>query len=65
MSTDLRPAELDSAAMESITTLEQSIGSPVVAYQPDSPFATLSAEQVSALQSTEQQLGVQLLAYRR
>ncbi|MCW0213704.1 MAG: hypothetical protein OJJ54_10115 [Pseudonocardia sp.] len=61
---DLRPAELDDAALQRIRTLEDALGAPLVAYAAESPYAPLTDEQVAALQETEQELGVRLLAYR-
>jgi hypothetical protein len=61
---ELRPAELDEAALQRIRLLEDTLGAPLVAYDPESPYAPLTDEQVVALQETEQDLGVRLLAYR-
>ncbi|MFC4942112.1 hypothetical protein [Pseudonocardia sp. GCM10023141] len=60
----LRPAELDATALAKVRTLEQQLGCPLVAYSPETPFAPLTDEQVAAVQRTEAELGVQLLAYR-
>lgn len=59
----LRPAELDESALSRIRSLEERLGGPLVAYEPESPFATLTAEQLEDLRATERQLGVRLLAY--
>jgi hypothetical protein len=61
----LRPAALDEGALAAVTALEEQTGSTVVAYEPESAFAPLSDEQVTALQRAESRLGVRLLAYRR
>lgn len=59
----LHPAELDEPALSRIRSLEESIGGPLVAYRPESPFATLSPEQLEDVRATERELGVRLLAY--
>jgi hypothetical protein len=61
----LRTAELDDSALAKIRALEQQLGCPLVAYAPESPYATLTDEQVAALQRAEAELGVRLLAYDR
>ena len=61
---DLRPAHLDEAALADVQSLEERLGTPVVAYEPASPYATLSAEQLEEIRRTESALGVRLLAYR-
>ncbi|KAA1020510.1 hypothetical protein FVA95_21070 [Pseudonocardia sp. EV170527-09] len=61
----LRPADLDEAALARLRQLEDRIGGPLVAYRPESPYATLSAEELEEVRRTEAELGVQLLAYRR
>jgi hypothetical protein len=63
MNTDLIPADLAHDDLEVLTSLEEQIGAPVVAYQPASPFARLTDDQLAALRDTERRLGVQLLAY--
>lgn len=60
----LRPAELDETALGRLKQLEDRIGGPLVAYRPESPFATLTEEQLAEVRRTESELGVQLLAYR-
>ena len=44
--------------------LEEQLGCPLVAYEPETPYAPLTDEQLAALRRTEAELGVQLLAYR-
>jgi hypothetical protein len=61
----LRPADLDDGALDKVRALEEQLGCPLVAYAPETPYAPLTDEQVAALQRTEAQLGVRLLAYRR
>jgi hypothetical protein len=61
---DLRPAQLDAAALADLKALEDRLGTPVVAYEAESPYATLSAEQLEEIRRTETALGVRLLAYR-
>lgn len=61
----MQPADLDDRALTRIRDLEEQLGCPLVAYAPESPYAPLSDEQVAALQRTEDELRVRLLAYRR
>ncbi|HMQ35494.1 MAG TPA: hypothetical protein PKD53_32590 [Chloroflexaceae bacterium] len=61
--TRLRPANLDQGSLERLRQLEQEFGSVIIAYQPESPFAGLSDEQVRRLKELERELGVVLLAY--
>jgi hypothetical protein len=60
----MHPAELDEAALARVRALEGQLGCPLVAYEPESPYAPLTEEQLAALRRTEAELGVQLLAYR-
>ncbi|RZT87590.1 hypothetical protein EV383_4516 [Pseudonocardia sediminis] len=59
----LRPAELDESALSRIRDLEARLGGPLVAYEPESPYATLTPEQLEDVRATERELGVRLLAY--
>jgi hypothetical protein len=61
----MHPAELDDAALARVRALEADLGCPVVAYEPETPYAPLSDAQLARLRRTEAELGVQLLAYRR
>ena len=61
---ELRPASLDDAALDDVRRLEDHLGIPVVAYEAESPFAALSAEQLAEIQRVESTLGVRLRAYR-
>ncbi|WP_181780535.1 hypothetical protein [Pseudonocardia pini] len=61
---DLRPAALDESALARIRSLEETLGGPLVAYEPESPYAHLTADQLAALQATEADLGLRLVAYR-
>ena len=61
---DLRPAHLDESALADVRALEDRLGTPVVAYEAESPYATLSAEQLEEIRRAEIALGVRLLAYR-
>jgi hypothetical protein len=60
----LRPADLDDRALGRVRALEEQLGCPLVAYAPETPYAPLTDDQVTALQRAEAELGVQLLAYR-
>lgn len=62
---ELRPAALDDTALDHVRRLEDRLGTPVVAYEAESPFAALSTEQLAEIQRVESSLGVRLLAYRR
>jgi hypothetical protein len=46
------------------TRQEERLGIPVVAYEAESPFATLSPGQLEEVRRVEVALGVRLLAYR-
>jgi hypothetical protein len=61
---DLRPADLDEAALARIRALEEALGSPLVAYEQRSPYADLTDAQLAELQHAEADLQVRLLAYR-
>jgi hypothetical protein len=60
----VRPATLDEDGLERLRKLEQELGSVIVAYQADSPFAPLSEDQLQRLKALEQELGVVLLAFK-
>lgn len=55
--------KLDEAALAKLRTLETKIGNCVVAVKKQNKLADISAEQLEALQSSENELGVILLAY--
>jgi hypothetical protein len=61
---DLRPAALDDSAMTELRRLEDRLGTPVVAYEAESPYAALSDDQLAEVQRAESTLGVRLIAYR-
>ena len=61
--TRLRPAHLDDGSLGRLRELEQEIGSVIIAYKPESPYAELSADQVRRLADLERELGLVLLAY--
>lgn len=60
----VRPATLDEGSLERLRKLEQELGSVIVAYKADSPFANLSEDQLQRLKALEQELGVVLLAFK-
>ncbi|MCS6880345.1 MAG: hypothetical protein RMK84_05720 [Oscillochloridaceae bacterium] len=60
----VRPADLDENSLERLRNLEQELGSVIVAYKTDSPFAHLSEDQLQRLKALEQELGVVLLAFK-
>jgi hypothetical protein len=62
---DLRPAALDDAGLAEVRGLEERLGTPVVAYEAESPYAPLTQEQLDQIRRTEAALGVRLLAYRQ
>ena len=62
---DLRPAALDDAGLAEVRGLEERLGTPVVAYEAESPYAPLTQEQLDQIRHTEAALGVRLLAYRQ
>ena len=62
---ELRPAALDATTLDDLRRLEERLGACVVAYEPESPYATLTAEQLAEIERAEATLGVRLLAYRR
>lgn len=57
-------AQLDSSALAKIQALEQDLGAPVVALEPQFPYASLTPEQAEKIQAVEKELGVVILAYR-
>ena len=59
----IRIAQLDKSKMEAIKSLEQKMGTCLVAYEREVGLAKLSNEQLSALKKAETDLGVILLAY--
>lgn len=61
---DLRPAALDESALADVRALESRLGTPVVAYEAQSPYASLSTEQLEEIRMVETALNVRLLAYR-
>jgi hypothetical protein len=63
-SSDLRPAALDAAALARIQALEDALDTPLVAYSPESPWASLTDAQLAEVQAAEADRGVRLLAYR-
>lgn len=62
---DLHPAALDDAKMTELRRLEERLGTPVVAYETESPYATLSDDELAEIRRAESALGVRLIAYRR
>lgn len=60
----MRPATLDENSLERLRNLEQELGSVIVAYKADNPFAHLSEDQLQRLKTLEQELGVVLLAFK-
>ncbi len=56
-------AHLDEQKVEQIRSLEQKIGTCVVAYERKGRLANLSPEQIRELKSVETKLGVILLAF--
>jgi Holliday junction resolvasome RuvABC endonuclease subunit len=61
--TRLRPAHLDTDGLGRLRQLEQEIGSVIIAYHPESPYAGLTTDQVQRLKALEDELGLVLLAY--
>ena len=56
-------ASLDNQKVEQIRTLEQKIGTCIVAYERKGHLASLSPAQIKELEAAEARLGVILLAY--
>jgi len=63
MHTEFTPAKVDESQLQKIKDLEQNIGKVVVAIQPKQMFAQLTQDQLTALQTTERELGVVMVAY--
>ena len=59
----LKIAALESDDVAKIRDLEASLGTHIMAFQPGLQMAELTDEQVEAVQSVEEKLGVILLAY--
>ena len=57
------PAAVDGEQLKVIQDLEASLGKVVVAVSPRPEFASLTAEQLSALKAAEKKLGVTMVAY--
>lgn len=62
---DLRPAALDESALDELRRLEERVGTPLVAYEAESPYAELTDDQLAEIRRAETALGVRLLAFRR
>lgn len=62
---NLRPADLTGTAAATLSALEERIGSTLVAYEAESPYASLDAAQLDELKRAEGELGVRLVAYSR
>jgi hypothetical protein len=60
----LRPAQLGDAALDDVRRLEQQLGTPLVAYESETPYAALTDDQLAEIRRVESTLGVRLLAYR-
>lgn len=63
MSEFLKIANLDADDVAKVRGLEKSLGTHIMAYQPGLQMADLTDEQIQAMKSVEDQLGVILLAY--
>jgi hypothetical protein len=63
-SPNLRPAHLDDRSLARVRTMEDDLGSVIIAYQAENPYSHLSDEQLRRLKELEQELGVVLLAYK-
>jgi hypothetical protein len=61
---NVRIADMDTAEIERLRSLEEELGVAVVAYQPVR-YAPLSDEAVKRLQRMEREMGVLLVAYPR
>jgi hypothetical protein len=60
---NLRPAQLAGDDLQRVTSLESWLGGAVVAYESDSPYASLDDAQLAELRTVERDLGVRLVAY--
>ena len=61
----MKVAELDDARLERLRTLEDELGTCIVALTPQYPRADLPADKIERLQAAEQEMGVVLLAYQK
>jgi len=61
----LKVAKLNSEKLDKVKTLEETLGSTVVAYKPDASFASMTDKEVAKLQATEKELGMVLLAFEQ
>ena len=50
---DLRPAALDDSALDDLRRVEERIGTPLVAYEAESPYAELTDEQLAEIRRAE------------
>jgi hypothetical protein len=60
----LKIANLDDASLEKLQSMEESMGTLILALEPHYPLAELSEEQVNRLKALEEELGVVLIAYK-
>ena len=55
--------KLDEASLTKVKSLEERLGSCIVALEPPTKLAEISEEQLKQLKSVEEELGAVLLAY--
>ena len=58
----LKVANLNSEKLDKVKTLEDELGTTVVAYKPEASFASMTDAEIAKLQTTEKELGMVLLA---
>jgi predicted xylose isomerase-like sugar epimerase len=58
-------ANLDEDSLKKLNTLEQQMGTLILAVEPVYPFAQLTEEQIKRIQTMEQDLDIVLLAFQR
>ena len=60
----MKIANLDEADLKKVRQMEESMGTLIIALEPQIPLAKLSDAQVEVLNALEEELGVVLIAYQ-
>ena len=60
----MKIANLDEADLKKVKQMEESMGTLIIALEPQIPLAKLSDAQVEVLNALEEELGVVLIAYQ-
>jgi len=63
MSAEYAPAAVDAAQLDEIKQLEQQLGKIIVAVQPAAEYASLTRDELKAIRTAEEKLGLVMVAY--